>query len=79
MDINMVGIDGCTATKIIKDNYADKKIKTIVIATTGNILAKKENQNFKTSDDNKYICFDNIIIKPYDEQNILSILNSYLT
>ena len=77
MDINMVGIDGCTTTKIIKDNYLKKDYKVPVIATTGNIMAKKENQNLSDSH-NKYLCFDDIIIKPYDEQNILSILNSYL-
>jgi signal transduction histidine kinase/CheY-like chemotaxis protein len=78
MDINMVGIDGCTATNIIKENYQKNNIKVPVIATTGNIMAKKENQNSNPTE-NKYICFDNIVIKPYDEENILSILNSYLT
>ena len=78
MDINMVGIDGCTSTNIIKENYQKNNIKVPVIATTGNIMAKKENQNSNPTE-NKYICFDNIVIKPYDEENILSILNSYLT
>jgi two-component system sensor histidine kinase BarA len=78
MDINMVGIDGCTATNIIKENYAKNNTKVPVIATTGNIMAKKENQN-NIPTENKYICFDNIVIKPYDEENILSILNSYLS
>lgn len=78
MDINMVGIDGCTTTNIIKENYNKHNIKVPVIATTGNIMAKKENQN-NNHTENKYICFDNIVIKPYDEENILSILNSYLT
>jgi signal transduction histidine kinase/CheY-like chemotaxis protein len=78
MDINMVGIDGCTATKVIKANYDKKNYKIPVIATTGNIMAKKENQNISTNG-SKYLCFDDIIIKPYDEQSILSILNRYLT
>ena len=78
MDINMIGIDGCTTTNIIKENYCKNNIKVPVIATTGNIMAKIENHN-DTPTENKYICFDNIIIKPYDEDNILSILNSYLT
>ena len=78
MDINMVGIDGCTATKLIKANYDKKNYKIPVIATTGNIMAKKENQNI-SANGFKYLCFDDIIIKPYDEQSILSILNRYLT
>ena len=78
MDINMIGIDGCTATNIIKENYHKNNIKVPIIATTGNIMAKIENQNDNPTE-NKYICFDNIIIKPYDEANILSILNSHLT
>ncbi len=77
MDINMTGIDGCTATKIIKENYLKNNIKVQVIATTGNIMAKKENQNL-SSTNNKYLCFDNILIKPYDEETIISLLNSYL-
>ena len=78
MDINMIGIDGCTTTNIIKEIYNKNNIKVPIIATTGNIMAKLENQNNNLSE-NKYICFDNIVIKPYDEDNILSILNSYLT
>jgi signal transduction histidine kinase/CheY-like chemotaxis protein len=78
MDINMPDIDGCTTTKIIKNNYLKKNIEVPVIATTGNIMAKKENQNLSNTK-NKYLCFDDIIIKPYDEKSILSILNSYLS
>jgi hypothetical protein len=48
-----------------------------VIATTGNIMAKKENQNLSNTSE-KYIYFNDIIIKPYDEQIIISILNRYL-
>ena len=78
MDINMIGIDGCTTTNIIKENYHKINIKIPIIATTGNIMAKLENQNDNPTE-NKYICFDDIVIKPYDEANILSILNSHLT
>ncbi len=78
MDINMPDIDGCTTTKIIKNNYLKKNIEIPVIATTGNIMAKKENQNLSNTK-NKYLCFDDIIIKPYDDKSILSILNSYLS
>jgi len=70
-DINMNNIDGCTIARTIKEKY-----DIPIIATTGNIMAKSENQNNVDSDKYKY--FDKIIIKPYDEQNILSILNSYL-
>jgi signal transduction histidine kinase/CheY-like chemotaxis protein len=78
MDVNMPDIDGCTTTKIIKKNYLKKNIEVPVIATTGNIMAKKENQN-SSSTANKYLCFDDIVIKPYDDNSILSILNSYLS
>jgi signal transduction histidine kinase len=70
MDINMNGIDGCTASKILKNNNFKGKI----IATTGNIMAKKENRI-----DNNYDHFDDIIIKPYDDSKILQMLNKYLT
>ena len=62
MDINMMGIDGCTTCKLIKNNGYTNKI----IATTGNILAKQD--NLRTT---KYVCFDDIIIKPYDNNIIL--------
>lgn len=73
MDINMLGIDGCTASKIIKMNKFNGKI----IATTGNILAKKENSSL-CNDQDKYKYFDDIIIKPYDDSVILRILHKYL-
>jgi signal transduction histidine kinase/CheY-like chemotaxis protein len=71
MDINMPNIDGCTASKIIRNNgYAG-----YIIATTGNILAKKENQESH----DKYKYFNEIIIKPYDDQILLKLLNKYLS
>lgn len=72
MDINMIGIDGCTTTEIIKKEH---DFKGKVIATTGNILAKKENQN---TGENKFNLFDEIIIKPYEESQILSVLGRFL-
>ena len=76
MDINMPIMDGCTASEIIKNtlNYDG-----IIIATTGNILAKKENYNSDTNKDQKYKSFDDVIIKPFDEANVLSILNRFLS
>jgi signal transduction histidine kinase/CheY-like chemotaxis protein len=72
MDINMPGIDGCTASKIIRKNgYTG-----IIIATTGNIMAKLENRNM--IDKERYKCFDDIIIKPFDDTTILNILKKYL-
>lgn len=71
MDINMRGIDGCTTSRIIKNN---NNFSGIIIATTGNILAKAENQD----DDSKYDCFNHIIIKPYSDLIIRNILNKYL-
>jgi signal transduction histidine kinase len=65
MDINMGNIDGYTATRIIKDNG----YKNIVIATTGN-----ENTQLVK---NNYVYFDNILIKPFDDTNILTILTKY--
>lgn len=71
MDINMSDMDGCNTSKIIKKNG----YKGIIIAMTGNIMAKKENQ----SDDDKYDIFNHIIIKPFSDLMILNILNKYLT
>ena len=65
MDINMGNIDGYTATRIIKDNG----YKNIIIATTGN----EHTQLIK----NDYVYFDNILIKPFDDTNILTILSKY--
>ncbi len=65
MDINMGNIDGYTATRIIKDNG----YKNIVIATTGN-----ENTQLIKND---YVYFDNILIKPFDDTNILTILSKF--
>lgn len=73
MDINMPGIDGCTASKLIKLNGFYGKI----IATTGNILSKKENMTL-CSDSDRYSHFDDVIIKPYDNTVILKVLNKYL-
>ena len=76
MDINMIGIDGCTASKIIKMNQ-DKQFNGKIIATTGNILAKKENSAL-CNDQEKYKYFDDVIIKPYDNSVVLKILHRYL-
>ena len=70
MDINMGGIDGCTASKIIRENNFDG----LIVATTGNIMAKKENRKNKEECD-KYQYFDDVIIKPYDNTAIIKILN----
>jgi CheY-like chemotaxis protein len=67
MDIDMDDIDGCVASKIIKSNNFSGKI----IATTGNILAKKENR----IDQERYKYFDDVIIKPFDDTTILKILH----
>lgn len=73
MDINMPIMDGCTASKIIKNNgYIGH-----IIATTGNILAKKENHGH-CNDTEKYSYFDDVIIKPYDSDTILKILKKIL-
>jgi len=72
MDINMNGIDGCTASKIIK--LSNNKVP--IIATTGNILAKKENRN---PGDNTYSYFDDVILKPFDNEILLNILKRYLS
>lgn len=71
MDINMVGIDGCSTSQIIKTNgFAGH-----IIATTGNIYAKKENRE---KNDINFVSFDSIVIKPFDENQILDILLKYL-
>ncbi|AYV81789.1 MAG: response regulator [Harvfovirus sp.] len=73
MDINMPGIDGCAASRIIKLSGYQAKI----IATTGNILAKKENLTTHHEKE-KYKYFDDVMIKPYDDSLVLKILNIYL-
>lgn len=72
MDINMNGIDGCTTSKIIKNNGFVGKI----IATTGNILSKNEDQQFGNCDSYKH--FDDILIKPFDDKIVLKILQNFL-
>ncbi len=66
MDINMETLDGYSTTKIIKDNG----YKNIVIATTGdeNVQIIKNN----------YLYFDDILIKPFDESNLINILSKFI-
>ena len=66
MDINMEILDGYSTTKIIKDNG----YKNIVIATTGD-----ENVQILKND---YIYFDDILIKPFDESNLVNILSKFI-
>lgn len=73
MDINMPGINGCTTSKIIKSNNFNGKI----IATTGNILSKDENKKIDNSENYNY--FDEVIIKPFDDQIVLKVLRKFLT
>ena len=75
MDINMPNIDGTTAAKIIKMNPMSYITK--IIATTGNISAKKENSAY-FDDSDKYSYFDSIIIKPFTDVEILKTLVKYL-
>jgi signal transduction histidine kinase/CheY-like chemotaxis protein len=72
MDINMNGIDGCTASKIIKKNGFMGKI----VATTGNILAMKENKG--VSGNTVFDCFNQVIIKPFDDKTVLKTLKQFL-
>ena len=65
MDINMETIDGYSATKIIRDN----NYSNIVIATTGN-----ENTQLII---NNYVYFDGVLIKPFDDTQILNILSKF--
>lgn len=65
MDINMGSIDGYSATKIIRDNG----YKNIIIACTGNETTKLVVDN--------YVYFDDILIKPFDDNNLLNILSKY--
>lgn len=75
IDINMNGINGCTATKIIKQNGFVGKI----VATTGNILAIKENKNISGNGRNgTFDCFDQVIIKPFDDKTVLKTLKHFL-
>lgn len=83
MDINMVGMDGCTACKMIRQDGYNK----IIIATTGNILAKQNISGTQTQShvqtncdtiQTKYSCFDDIIIKPYDNIVILKAIQKFL-
>jgi len=77
MDINMPGINGNTASKIIKGNGYSGKI----IATTGDILMTNENSNICSSGEcntNERRSFDEIIIKPFDDQTILKMLKKVM-
>jgi signal transduction histidine kinase/CheY-like chemotaxis protein len=65
MDINMETIDGYSATKIIRDN----NYSNIVIATTGN----ENTQLIK----NNYVYFDGVLLKPFDDTQILNILSKF--
>lgn len=65
MDINMEGLDGYSTTKIIKNNGYNN----LVIATTGDETV----QLIK----DEYVYFDEILIKPFDELNIINILSIY--
>jgi signal transduction histidine kinase/CheY-like chemotaxis protein len=65
MDINMETIDGYSATKIIRDSgYSN-----IVIATTGDDLTQLVKNN--------YVYFDEILLKPFDDTQILNILSKF--
>ena len=68
----MTGIDGCTTSKIIRNNGFLGKI----VATTGNILTRTENKEFGNCD--FYKQFDDIIIKPFDDQLVLKTLKHFL-
>jgi signal transduction histidine kinase len=62
MDINMEILDGYSTTKIIRNNgYTN-----IIIATTGDETTTIKKNNF--------VYFDEILIKPFDETNIINIL-----
>jgi signal transduction histidine kinase/CheY-like chemotaxis protein len=64
MDINMEHMDGSQACRIIKKRFGYNKI----IALTGNIYTHQENNN------HKYKCFDDVILKPYNDKKLLKIL-----
>lgn len=65
MDINMEGLDGYSTTKIIKNNGYNN----LVVATTGDETVQLIKNNF--------LYFDDILIKPFDETNIINILSRY--
>ena len=69
MDINMIGIDGSTTSKIIKLNGYTGKI----VATTGNILLINSNSSDKLN-----YSFDDVLIKPFDDHELIKILKTYL-
>ena len=72
MDINMPGINGCTTSKIIKANGFNGKI----VATTGNILSKNENKELAGGENYNY--FDEIVIKPFNDFDLLRVLKKTL-
>jgi CheY-like chemotaxis protein len=73
MDINMKNMDGCSSAKILRENGYNGYI----IATTGNILAKKENYSGEINNKYKYENFNDIIIKPYSDIEIKAIIFRY--
>lgn len=76
MDINMPGINGNSASKIIRNNGFTGKI----IATTGNILLKHENKQIENESNENNLCenFDDVIIKPFDDQTVLKTLKKIM-
>jgi len=66
MDINMCGIDGYTTTKIIRKTNPN----IIIIATTGNINTKLIIGND--------LYFDDILLKPFDDNQMLKCLQTFL-
>lgn len=73
MDINMEGIDGCTTCQILRSKHI---FNGPIIATTGNIMANEVNRD--KDDGKKFDSFTNILIKPFNFDQILSTLSTYV-
>lgn len=74
MDIDMEGIDGCTAGQILRSK---NMYEGPIVATTGNIMVSEYNQNER--DKKNFDMFNNVLIKPFNFETILNILHMYMT
>lgn len=68
MDIHMPIMDGITATKIIRQNEIYKEVPIIVL--TGDVINVMANSDLSE-------WFDDYLIKPINEKNLINLMEKY--